>query len=543
MCACVTLVQWRLALLAAALLGLPNQQLAAGESSADAVEGEVEVQADPFDAAEIKLEEAAPAVAPARLRAVIRSRAIAIEATPAEEAGPPETPSHAGERFISVRGENGRGALQTFCVAPDGNLVALVTAGGDYGIAEEGAVAEGPPAEIVVLDAAGETLRTWPLDFAAQRVACAPSGEIVVGGDGWLARFTAGGELIARQQLPPLASQVSAPGFRAEAAAKLEQTLAGYREQLQGMRPLVDQMEMAIAEAEESAAAEEKAAAERRAAEETQPPKADKQRGQAEEASAPPARSGRRVARPRRAAPARTANRAAAELDELRINLELYRQQVATMTEQLAAAEEAGVDGEITRLTEALRSVHALDVGGDAMLLTTRSTKGYGFAVWRMDLDGGNPVKVCDELSGCCGQMDAKALGGELFVAENGRHRVRRIAADGSELEAWGTRGRDGGGAGFGGCCNPMNLCFDAEGNVLTSESQGVVKRFSPNGEYLGLVVLSRLAGGCKHAAVQVSADGRQIFFLDQRESRILVLEQTAGEPPPGEAAAEQAGG
>ena len=81
-------------------------------------------------------------------------------------------------------------------------------------------------------------------------------------------------------------------------------------------------------------------------------------------------------------------------------------------------------------------------------------------------------------------------------MAENSRHRVVRYDRDGKSSAAFGKRDRDGVGAGFGGCCNPMNLCFDSAGDLLVAESDGKVKHFTPAGKYVGLVGVARRQTG-----------------------------------------------
>lgn len=74
------------------------------------------------------------------------------------------------------------------------------------------------------------------------------------------------------------------------------------------------------------------------------------------------------------------------------------------------------------------------------------------------------------------------------------------------------------------GRCNPMNLCFTSEGEVLVSESSGMVKRFTTSGQYVGTVGAAGVPEGCKNSAVGVSSNGDYVFYIDIRNSKILVL-------------------
>jgi hypothetical protein len=124
--------------------------------------------------------------------------------------------------------------------------------------------------------------------------------------------------------------------------------------------------------------------------------------------------------------------------------------------------------------------------------------------------------------------MDIQAYGGDLYVAENSRHRVCRFDREGKEVWTWGESDRNGK-EGFEGCCNPMNLRFTPNGDILTAESGvGVIKRFSPKGEYQGVVGKARLQGGCKHVAIAATPDGSHLYMLDITQERIAVLSPTS---------------
>jgi hypothetical protein len=176
---------------------------------------------------------------------------------------------------------------------------------------------------------------------------------------------------------------------------------------------------------------------------------------------------------------------------------------------------------------------HKLKVPGLAVtekdvFLAVSATKGYGYDIWRLDHNFENPTQICSGLRGCCGQMDIQASGDELYVAENSRHRVCRYDRDGKEISSWGKSDRTGEN-GFEGCCNPMNLRFTPTGDVLTAESGvGLIKRFSPTGEFLGVVGKAALQGGCKHVAISATPDGSHLYMLDITRQRIAVLSPAA---------------
>jgi hypothetical protein len=120
--------------------------------------------------------------------------------------------------------------------------------------------------------------------------------------------------------------------------------------------------------------------------------------------------------------------------------------------------------------------------------------------------------------------MDVQAHGDDVWVAENSRHSVVHYSKEGKKLGQFGSRERESSGASFGGCCNPMNLCFLPDGNLLTSESEGKVKCFTPEGKYVGLAGSVAVSGGCKNVAIGSSHDGKYIYFYDLGGSQIIIL-------------------
>lgn len=87
-----------------------------------------------------------------------------------------------------------------------------------------------------------------------------------------------------------------------------------------------------------------------------------------------------------------------------------------------------------------------------------------------------------------------------------------------------------------------MNLCFLKDGEIVTSESEGLVKRFSPTGEFLGLIGKAKVSGGCKNVAVAASPDGKRIYFYDLQGSKIIILTQRETAKPNATAATTASG-
>jgi hypothetical protein len=122
--------------------------------------------------------------------------------------------------------------------------------------------------------------------------------------------------------------------------------------------------------------------------------------------------------------------------------------------------------------------------------------------------------------------MDIQCLGPDVLVAENTKKQFGRYDRDGKKLGAFGKGGADTDPTCFGSCCNPMNLRAVGVGDVYTAESEGIIKRFGPSGEFIETAGVVKLTGGCKNVAVAVSADAKKIYFCDQPGSKFHILEK-----------------
>jgi len=172
------------------------------------------------------------------------------------------------------------------------------------------------------------------------------------------------------------------------------------------------------------------------------------------------------------------------------------------------------------------KQLYRVAASREHVFLVGRETFGYGYAVWRCDRECRQPEKIISGLSGCCGQMDIQVIGDRLAVAENSRHRVILADFAGETVASFGKRDRSGTAAGFSGCCNPMNTCRAPDGSLLTSESNGCVKRFASDGSFQEVVGNASVRAGCKNSTVGMAADGSRIYYLDISKGQIIVLEK-----------------
>lgn len=415
-----------------------------------------------------------------------------------------EPATHRECKRVVLRGDGGAGSLQTFCMSGDGRLYGLVA----KSFYDGAAATDG--GEVHVLDADGKEAAKWKVDFTPQRIAAASDGAVYLGGSGKLARYSADGAKQLEVESPHVAAVLSDKVvLRQSAEEQKASTIKMYEEQLKSFDEQIKTFEDDAKKQAEANPKDENGA------------KAEPKK----KASSGIRFFGVQI----------VGGGAAEKVSDQQI--QQYKQLQKTYREMLEREQKRTIEDVERDIAARLQRIHGIAVGGDVIFVATAMDKGYGYAVWRMTREFGEPKQIITGLSGCCGQIDIQVKNDALFVAENSRHRVVKYDRDGKRLDAWGKREREGDAGSFGGCCNPMNLCFMPDGNVVTAESEGRMKCFSPDGKYAGLVGNAKVGGGCKNVAVAVSPDGKHAYFYDQQGSQIIIFDRADSTDEPQKAA------
>lgn len=149
----------------------------------------------------------------------------------------------------------------------------------------------------------------------------------------------------------------------------------------------------------------------------------------------------------------------------------------------------------------------------------------FTYQVYRFDHQLQNAKLVVEQLRGCCGQMDIQTFGGNLWIPHNARHRIESLDRDGKELKKFGKAGKVKA-SDFGGCCEPKNLRFLPNGDILAAESgpPTCIKRFSADGKFIEVVAVTKEDGDCVRVTVERSADGKQYYMLDTKHDAIRIF-------------------
>jgi hypothetical protein len=383
-------------------------------------------------------------------------------------------PTHEKLTDVKVKGEGGLG-LQTLCADASGRILALVAQSRYF----EGA-AKDVTSEVHVLTSDGKPVKQWKVAFHAHSINIGPDGTVFVAGDGKVAKFDSDGKALGQVELPHIADMLK---DKEKMRGDAEKQLTQQREQF-------DKIKKQFTEQKEKL--EKKKAEELTKQEERQ--------------------------------------------------LEQYKQILKSYEQTSDYYAKLTVEQVMAQTVSRLKVINGIAVSEKDLFLVCGNPKGYGYSIWRMTHDFKDAKQVNQQdVSGCCGQMDIQVAGTDYLLAENTNYKWARYDRDGKALGAWGKGqmvqpGKEPPPDCFGGCCNPMNVRVCKTGDVLTAESEGVIKRYSAKGDFLGTVAKVPLTGGCKNVAVAATPDAERVFFCDQPGSKVIILakkkpkETTGGE-------------
>ena len=351
-------------------------------------------------------------------------------------------PTHKQVGLIKVNtGDLPEGALKTFCTTPEGHLVAAC------GVGDAG--------DVRLFDTEGELSDSWDLPFAPDAINVGSDGLVYVAGGGKMARFTPEGEQLALADLP------HAEAMLANRDAIREEVIESHKGQSAWMTEYLGDLDGQIEDLDKQLEALDAAT------------QSDDDAEESPQDDSPMALFFRSVGRtmagenPSGYAPNTDRAQVEAMREALVQQKELYEQMIEQQGGQSELTEEQIEQRVESSIAYKLKVASISETGGD-VFIATGAEKGYGFTVWRTDHDFANGEKIAKRLSGCCGQMDVQACDAGVFIAENGRHHVRRIDREGEEITKWGSQSRSGV-RGFGSCCNPMNVAFGPDGSVYTA--------------------------------------------------------------------------
>lgn len=377
--------------------------------------------------------------------------------------------THKQARVFTPKHNGEKIGLNTYCLTPTGDL--LLCVGGPSvhyspkadqpGEYEIKKIKEDALVQLYSPDE--KLLKEIKLDFKPTAINMLPGGkEFVVAGEGWVARMTLEGEQIKKSRTPNVGDMEQ---FKAKALKEAKAQAAQFTSQFETM---IKQAEKKLAKLEEK-------------------PEADRTKA------------------------------IKAQIEAQQTTIKQYKEQLAQIEESMGVNDpEAAVNERLT--------VTAIAATDKDVFISLRKLNGHGYDVWRTSHEFTEGEKVVEDLGGCCGQMDIQASKDSLLVAENGKFQVGIYDRDGEMTKSFGKRDRKSN-EGFGSCCNPMNVRCCADGSILTAESSiGDIKRFSADGKFIGYVGRAKIAGGCKHVALEFDAARNRYYMQHQDKGHICVL-------------------
>ncbi len=384
-------------------------------------------------------------------------------------AGSRSDSTHKQARVITPQHNGKKIGLNTFCLTPTGDLLLCVG-----GPSVEYALKPDQPGEydikhikqdalVQIYSPDEKLLKEIELDFKPTAINMVPgSKEFVVAGEGWLARLTLDGELIKKSRTPNVGNleEFKAKALK-EAKAQAQQFTSQFDTQIKQ--------------------------AEKKLAKLLEKPEADRTKA------------------------------IKAQIEAQETLIKQYKEQLVQVEASLGVGDpEAAVNDKLT--------VTAVAATEKDVFMSLKKLNGHGYDVWRTTHDFTDGEKIVEDLGGCCGQMDIQASKDNLLVAENGKFQVGIYDRDGEMTKSFGKRDRKSP-EGFGSCCNPMNVRCCADGTILTAESSiGDIKRFSPEGKMVGYIGRAKIAGGCKHVALEFDAARNRYYMQHQDKGHICVL-------------------
>jgi hypothetical protein len=401
-------------------------------------------------------------------------------------------PSHEPGAVIKF-GDNPKSpVVNSFCLNGEGNL--LVCCGGVRYVADAASRQSGgppkkveEPMEIRVVSPAGNQLDVWKLQSEPQAICVGDGGTVFAGGAGKLIKLGKNGTVLASADAPN--SIELPPPTEAEKIVESEETKKAREEKIAELQKQVNELREVYMKILQEA-------------------RKDLKQGDEESMKA----YREKLQEPKYQEAQQKYMAASREFSAARLTPEMkaYQARQAWLRKMI---------------------VTSIAVSGNDVFLACPMAKATGYAVWRTDLDFGNPKRIVEGLAGCCSQMDIKAKDGEIWIAHNARHKVDHFDREGKKLSSFGKTDRvnpDG----FGGCCEPKNLRFGADGELYACESgpPTCVKRFTTDGEFKGVVAIAPWTSGCVRVTTEVSADGGKFFVLHSDENSIQVFTKKKAE-------------
>jgi hypothetical protein len=116
-----------------------------------------------------------------------------------------------------------------------------------------------------------------------------------------------------------------------------------------------------------------------------------------------------------------------------------------------------------------------------------------------------------------------ESINGVLYCSNSGRHQIESYTPDGEYLGAF---GKPGGAPGrFAGCCNPVHLSCNPNGEIITSEKGNPrISCYGGDGTFRSVLLDSKALGG-GHAAYDVKMQNDRLFVAGKNHVSVFAYD------------------
>jgi hypothetical protein len=394
------------------------------------------------------------------------------------EKDPAWQPTHENVSVIKP----GKGPIESFCRNKDGNLL-ICCSGQEPSLLSNllGGGGGSRGGEIAVFSPAGKKIADWKMPLPPQAICLGSDGAIYVAGGGRIGKLDESGTVVAEADTPNAGDLPPVPVVKKEPKKEGPEAEAAEKAKKEKIAQLTKDLQQAQKDYMKVVTEGQK---------DLKPNDDESMQAFQEKLKGP--------------------------MEKMQAVQQEYQE--ATMTPEMRVAQARA-------MRERMATVTGMAVTDRDLFVCCSSAKGFGYTVWRMDHNFGEPKKIVENLAGCCSQMDIQAHGGDLWVAHNSRHKVEHYSRDGKKLGSFGKTDRASA-DGFGGCCEPKNLRFSSGDIVYCCESgpPTCVKRFSLSGKFLGVSLVAPWNSGCVRVTTEYDAEHDRYFVLNSGEQQIHVF-------------------
>jgi hypothetical protein len=124
--------------------------------------------------------------------------------------------------------------------------------------------------------------------------------------------------------------------------------------------------------------------------------------------------------------------------------------------------------------------------------------------------------------------FDIICINDTIYCSNSGRHRIESYTLNGEFIASFGISGAQAGA--FAGCCNPVYLAKNYDGNILTSEKGNPrISSYDRNGKFRSILFDSNMLGGGTEA-YRMKVSGEKIYIAGKKTISVYGFDKMSAE-------------